>query len=48
MLTLVIVPAAFTVVDDIEQWLGPKVSRLLTAHPPAPQPVAANEPRATS
>lgn len=48
MLTLVIVPAAFTVVDDIEQWLGPKVSRLLTAHPPAQEPVAANEPRAAS
>ncbi len=24
-LTLVIVPAAFSVIDDIERWLGPKV-----------------------
>ena len=38
-LTLVIVPAAFTLIDDIERWLGPKVSRVLTAHPePLPTP----------
>ncbi len=38
-LTLVIVPAAFTLIDDIERWLGPKVSRVLTAHPePVPSP----------
>ena len=24
-LTLVVVPAAFTLIDDIERWLGPKV-----------------------
>jgi multidrug efflux pump subunit AcrB len=35
-LTLVIVPAAFTLVDDIEHWLGPKVARILTSHPPTP------------
>jgi hypothetical protein len=35
-LTLVIVPAAFTLIDDIEHWLGPKVARILTSHPPAP------------
>ncbi len=29
LLTLVIVPAAFTVVDDIERWLAPKAARLL-------------------
>ncbi|HUK02052.1 MAG TPA: efflux RND transporter permease subunit [Steroidobacteraceae bacterium] len=28
-LTLVIVPAAFTLVDDVEQWLGPRVARAL-------------------
>jgi multidrug efflux pump subunit AcrB len=40
-LTLVIVPAVFTLLDDIERWIGPKVSRLLSAHPPAPAPHAA-------
>jgi multidrug efflux pump subunit AcrB len=34
-LTLVIVPAAFTVIDDIERWLGPKFGRVLVAQPPA-------------
>jgi multidrug efflux pump subunit AcrB len=29
LLTLVIVPAVFTVVDDIERWIGPKVSGAL-------------------
>jgi multidrug efflux pump subunit AcrB len=33
-LTLVIVPAAFTLVDDIERWLAPKFGRVLTAQPP--------------
>ena len=38
-LTLVIVPAAFTLIDDFERWLGPKVSRVLTARPsPVPSP----------
>jgi multidrug efflux pump subunit AcrB len=36
LLTLVIVPAAFTVVDDIERWIGPKVSGALSARPPKP------------
>jgi hypothetical protein len=40
-LTLVIVPAAFTLIDDIERWLGPKFSRVLTAHP---EPVAPSAP----
>ena len=35
MLTLVIVPAIFTVFDDVERWMGPKAGRLL-AEPPAP------------
>jgi hydrophobe/amphiphile efflux-1 (HAE1) family protein len=34
-LTLVIVPAAFTIIDDIERWLGPKFGRVLTSQPPA-------------
>jgi multidrug efflux pump subunit AcrB len=29
LLTLVIVPAVFTVFDDIERWVGPKAARLL-------------------
>ena len=30
LLTLVIVPAVFTVFDDIERWLGPKAGKLLS------------------
>jgi hydrophobe/amphiphile efflux-1 (HAE1) family protein len=30
VLTLVIVPAGFALVDDIEQWVGPKFRRLIT------------------
>ncbi|TLY74809.1 MAG: efflux RND transporter permease subunit, partial [Gammaproteobacteria bacterium] len=45
-LTLVIVPAAFTLVDDIERWLAPKFGRVLTAQPPPagapPQPHPVN------
>jgi multidrug efflux pump subunit AcrB len=43
-LTLVIVPAAFTLIDDIERWLGPKFGKVLTAHPPTPE-LPASEPR---
>ncbi len=32
-LTLIVVPAVFTLVDDIERWLGPKVSRALAGSP---------------
>jgi multidrug efflux pump subunit AcrB len=32
-LTLIVVPAGFTLVDDIERWVGPKVSRVLIAEP---------------
>jgi hydrophobic/amphiphilic exporter-1 (mainly G- bacteria), HAE1 family len=35
-LTLVIVPAAFTIVDDIERWLAPRFGRVLTAQPTPP------------
>lgn len=38
-LTLVIVPAVFTYVDDLERWIGPKVRRLLTTGG-APTPAA--------
>jgi hypothetical protein len=48
MLTLVIVPAAFTFIDDVERWLGPRFVRLLAtrtdATPPSkPHPVARGE-----
>jgi multidrug efflux pump subunit AcrB len=42
-LTLVVVPAAFTVIDDIERWLAPKFGRVLTAQP-QPAPAAAPAP----
>ncbi len=35
-LTLVIVPAVFTVLDDIERWIAPKAGKLLADAPPAP------------
>jgi multidrug efflux pump subunit AcrB len=34
-LTLVIVPAVFTVLDDVERWIAPKAGKLL-GEPPAP------------
>ena len=37
-LTLVIVPAAFSVIDDIERWFGPKFGRFLVAPPPSQTP----------
>ncbi|HVN45998.1 MAG TPA: efflux RND transporter permease subunit [Steroidobacteraceae bacterium] len=37
-LTLVIVPAAFTIIDDIERWLAPKLGRALIAHQQPAQP----------
>ena len=36
-LTLVIVPAAFTLIDDVERWLAPKFGRVLV---PQPTPAA--------
>ena len=35
-LTLVVVPAGFTLIDDIERWIGPKVARVLIAEPAPP------------
>jgi multidrug efflux pump subunit AcrB len=32
-LTLVIVPAAFTLIDDLERWIGPKFARVLGSSP---------------
>jgi multidrug efflux pump subunit AcrB len=37
-LTLVIVPAAFTLIDDIERWLAPKFGRVLVAQPTPADP----------
>ena len=41
-LTLVIVPAVFTLIDDIERWVGPRVAGVLMSHDP--RPVAAKVP----
>ena len=43
LLTLLIVPASFSIADDIERWLAPRLSRWLTnggerGHPTLPQP----------
>ena len=40
LLTLLIVPAGFTLADDLEKWLGPKLSRYFTSSPThaAPHP----------
>jgi multidrug efflux pump subunit AcrB len=35
-LTLVIVPAAFTLIDDVERWLAPRMGRVLVPQPPPP------------
>ncbi len=32
-LTLVVVPAGFTLVDDVERWIGPKLARIVIAEP---------------
>ena len=37
-LTLVIVPAVFTVLDDIERWIAPKASKLLAEQPAPSEP----------
>jgi multidrug efflux pump subunit AcrB len=37
-LTLVIVPAVFTVIDDIERWIAPKAGKLLADSPPSTTP----------
>lgn len=43
VLTLLIVPASFSIAEDIERWLGPRLKRWLTnggerGHKPVPQP----------
>jgi hypothetical protein len=38
VLTLVIVPAGFSLADSFERWLGPKVGRLLTYKEPGGAP----------
>jgi hypothetical protein len=37
-LTLVIVPAVFTYIDDLEHWIAPKFRRLLTHDAAGPAP----------
>jgi multidrug efflux pump subunit AcrB len=39
-LTLVIVPAVFTVFDDVERWIAPKAGKLLADSPAAPESAA--------
>jgi multidrug efflux pump subunit AcrB len=46
LLTLVIVPAVFTVFDDIERWLAPKASRLLAEPAAGDAPVGGDRARA--
>ena len=41
LLTLVIVPAIFTIFDDIERWAGPKAGRLLAEPPGATEAAGA-------
>jgi hypothetical protein len=43
-LTLVIVPAAFTLIDDIERWLGPKFGRVLTSQQTPERPASEPHP----
>ena len=43
-LTLIVVPAGFTLIDDIERWLGPKVSKVLIAEPEAVPPPTQHQP----
>jgi multidrug efflux pump subunit AcrB len=48
LLTLVIVPAVFTLFDDIERWVAPKAVRLLAGSPAAGSPTAPLGPPALS
>jgi len=43
-LTLVIVPAAFTLIDDIERWLAPKVGRVLVPQQQPAEPASRPRP----
>ena len=40
-LTLVVVPAGFTLIDDVERWIGPRIARVLIAEPATAQSVPA-------
>ena len=40
-LTLVVVPAGFTLIDDVERWIGPRIARVLIAEPTTAQSVPA-------
>jgi multidrug efflux pump subunit AcrB len=44
-LTLVIVPAAFTLIDDVERWLAPRMGRVLVPQPPPPPATGPAQPR---
>jgi HAE1 family hydrophobic/amphiphilic exporter-1 len=39
MLTLVVVPAVFTFFDDVERWVAPRASRILTTKEEVPAPM---------
>jgi multidrug efflux pump subunit AcrB len=41
LLTLVVVPAVFTLLDDIERWLGPRAAKILAERDPAGGPAGA-------
>jgi hypothetical protein len=41
LLTLVIVPAVFTLFDDVEHWVGPRAKALLAGRPALQGPGAA-------
>jgi HAE1 family hydrophobic/amphiphilic exporter-1 len=43
-LTLVIVPAVFTLVDDIERWLGPKIAGIFATQSSTPPPASPTKP----
>jgi multidrug efflux pump subunit AcrB len=44
VLTLLIVPAGFTLADDIERWIAPRLGRLLSGGPDAPAPAGTPAP----
>jgi hypothetical protein len=44
----VIVPAVFTLVDDVERWVGPRVSKVLMSHEQRTPPAAKVPPHAVS
>jgi HAE1 family hydrophobic/amphiphilic exporter-1 len=46
LLTLLVVPAMFSLVEDIERWAGPRMMRLIGAQgAAAPEDPAVNDPR---